>query len=79
MRITPEALKLFKALKAGKNRDRWWRINSALHRELELPPWEYPGADGDPGFTDRASINAQARWQQLEKALAAEAVYYREP
>jgi hypothetical protein len=40
--ITPAALEAFKRMEAAKTDDEWWAAHSILHKELGLPPWEWP-------------------------------------
>jgi hypothetical protein len=43
--FTPQALDLFRKLKAAKAAPRsgeWWDIHWLLHQELRCKPWEWP-------------------------------------
>jgi hypothetical protein len=61
--------------------DTWWEQHGILHRELRLPPWQYPAVEHPdaenpwPAWANAAARwqpdrEAQARYRELEKAVA---------
>jgi hypothetical protein len=68
-RIPPEALDLFRQLRAERGKDAWWRLNARLHAVLKLRPWQFPAAVRPRREAyDAADADAQERWRELAAA-----------
>lgn len=66
--ITPEALRLFRQLRAAETQEKWWAAHNALHRELGCKPWQWPCV-ASPAWNDNGvRPEALALWAELEAA-----------
>ena len=63
--ITDAAIAAFRRMEDADTDDEWWEAHSVLHKELYLPPWEWPAFEyPDEECPYPVGSYAAKHWQQ---------------